>query len=169
MGKWINFEEQPSKGITKIFKVTAKEGGDNLGTIKWFTSWRCYSFQPEAGTIFEADCLSDVTSFLKDLMENRKKIKESNMKHLKEFSELNEGLFDFVDKIKKLWKEKHAQRAVDLEQSKAEFHKNFDLLDDNGKSIFYKKLEKLISQTYLSAENLSKLIKEMGDYKKKLA
>jgi hypothetical protein len=92
MGKWINFVEQQSKGVTRIFKVISKEDGDNLGTIKWFSTWRCYTFHPEAGTIFEVDCLSDITNFLKDLMDNRKKLKESNtnMKHTKLFEEFIE-------------------------------------------------------------------------------
>lgn len=92
MGKWINFIEQPAKGTTKIFKVIAKEGEIDLGTIKWFSKWRCYSFYPEPGTVFEKDCLSDITNFVKDLMENRKKIKESDtMKHLKTWTQLNES------------------------------------------------------------------------------
>lgn len=94
MGKWIDFIEQPSKGITKIFKVISKEGGDDLGTIKWYTSWRCYTFQPDSKTIFEIDCLTDINTFLKDLMDNRKKLKES-MNHIKLFeSFVNEQEWD---------------------------------------------------------------------------
>ncbi len=51
MAKWINFIEQPSKGVTKIFKVISKEGEDELGTIKWFSNWRCYVFNPNPETV----------------------------------------------------------------------------------------------------------------------
>lgn len=90
MAKWIDFVEQESKGKTKIFKVIAKEGGNFLGTIKWFSNWRKYCFYPENSTIFETDCLNDISNFLKELMDDRKKLKENNtiystMKHIKLF------------------------------------------------------------------------------------
>lgn len=87
MAKWIEFIEQPSKGVTKIFKVSAKEGDQTLGIIKWFGNWRKYAFYPEANTIFEKDCLDDISTFLDDLMEQRKlkKISESRIKSFKGF------------------------------------------------------------------------------------
>jgi len=86
MAKWINFVEQSSKGKTKIFKVFSKEGNLELGVVKWHGPWRIYAFHPEPGTLFEIDCLSDITEFLKELMEERKKLKESlDLKHIKLF------------------------------------------------------------------------------------
>jgi hypothetical protein len=94
MGKWIEFKEQPSKGITKIFKVVSKEGGLNLGTVKWFSAWRCYAFYPESETVFEKACLSDITKFVEDLMNDRKKLKET-MKHIKSYISLNEARLNY--------------------------------------------------------------------------
>jgi hypothetical protein len=47
MGKWINFIKQESTGKTEIYKVFSKEGNLELGTIKWYSAWRCYTFQPK--------------------------------------------------------------------------------------------------------------------------
>lgn len=71
MSKWIDFIEGHAKGVTKVFLVKTKDGG-HLGMIKWYSPWRKYSFFPEQHTIFETDCLSDIVSFIKDLMLDRK-------------------------------------------------------------------------------------------------
>lgn len=87
MGKWINFIKQESTGKTEIHNVFSKEGNLELGTIKWYSAWRCYTFQPKPETIFETDCLQDITDKIKSLMEDRKKLKESTnvLKHIKLF------------------------------------------------------------------------------------
>lgn len=70
--KWITFVQQPSTGKTSIFKVIAKQGNIDLGTIKWFSRFRKYSFFPEAGTIYENDCLKDLSRFLDELALERR-------------------------------------------------------------------------------------------------
>lgn len=124
--KWIKAVEQPAKGITKIFKIISKEGDLDLGTIKWYSAWRCYAFYPEANTIFEKDCLQDITDFIKNLMEERKKIKESTaeMKHIKLFEEhsltyeqaVELGKFDdkIKDHIVKKYDYNYGQRPVGM-------------------------------------------------------
>lgn len=70
--RWIIMVQQPSPGKTTIWKVVSKEGNFHLGTIKWFTNWRKYSFFPEPQTIFETDCLTDISNFMQQLMLERR-------------------------------------------------------------------------------------------------
>ena len=69
MSKWIRFEEQPIEKGKKLatYKVLTKDGDTLLGKISWYGAWRCYSFYPEPGTLFEKTCLLDITEFLIDI------------------------------------------------------------------------------------------------------
>ena len=71
---WLRIIEVGSTGKTWIFNVNAKEGGSNLGQIRWFGRWRKYSFFPNAETVFERQCLRDIAQVLGVLMEERKNI-----------------------------------------------------------------------------------------------
>ena len=70
---WLRIVEVGNTGKTKIFDVAPKEGGNNLGQIRWFSHWRKYSFFPNASTIFEQQCLRDIAQVLGILMNERKK------------------------------------------------------------------------------------------------
>lgn len=74
--KWIDFVEQPAKGITKIFKIIPKEqaftDGSDIGEIRWYSAWRQYCFYSKANCIFETQCLGDIRRFLDALMLERK-------------------------------------------------------------------------------------------------
>jgi hypothetical protein len=48
-----------------------------LGFIEWYTPWRCYTFYPYQDKVWSWDCLKEVSDFIKDLMEKRKK--ENNL------------------------------------------------------------------------------------------
>jgi hypothetical protein len=73
MSKWIDFKEMPQTGKTKIYQVVPKEyPGSCLGEIKWYGSWRCYAFYPFPNCVFEKTCLKDITSFIENLMLQRK-------------------------------------------------------------------------------------------------
>jgi hypothetical protein len=48
-------------GKTKIVAVKSMDDSP-LGHIKWYAPWRKYAFQPDWGTIFEADCLGDIAA-----------------------------------------------------------------------------------------------------------
>jgi hypothetical protein len=65
MSKWIKFLEQqvPPDRKTKIFLVLTTDGVSDLGTVKWFGRWRCYSFFPNTDTVFEKQCLRDIADF----------------------------------------------------------------------------------------------------------
>jgi len=75
MAKWIEFIEQdfPDRK-TKVFVVQNKENGVVLGTVRWFGSFRQYSFYPAEHTVFEKTCLRDIADFMAQLMEERKKM-----------------------------------------------------------------------------------------------
>lgn len=74
MSKWITFEVIEEKPKTKVWGVFTKDGGVELGTIKWFPQWRKYSFFPAEQTVFETQCLNDIAQFLFTATENHKKV-----------------------------------------------------------------------------------------------
>ncbi len=65
MSKWLKFIQQTARPDrkTKIFVVLTSDGVSDLGTVKWFGRWRCYSFFPNAETVFENQCLRDIADF----------------------------------------------------------------------------------------------------------
>lgn len=72
MGKWIDIIEVPRENrITKAFVVKNKDGSF-LGDIQWSAPWRKYAFFPSINTLFDADCLNDIVSFMTKLMFERK-------------------------------------------------------------------------------------------------
>jgi hypothetical protein len=78
MGKWIEFielEELHTKKKTKTYKVVNKDNGSFLGFVRWFGSFRQYSFFPSEGCVFEKTCLRDIADFMQKLMDERKKSK----------------------------------------------------------------------------------------------
>ena len=71
--KWIIFSLYEDTGKTKKYYVFTKDFVSlKLGEIKWFGRWRQYSFFPEPNTVFEKQCLKDITNFIETLMLNRK-------------------------------------------------------------------------------------------------
>ena len=54
-------------GKTSIWKVLNKNTQAILGEIRWYASWRQYTFMPEKGTIFSVGCLDDIKKFIKGL------------------------------------------------------------------------------------------------------
>ena len=56
-------------GLTKIWYVKSV-AGTALGTISWHAPWRRYCFTPAVNTLFDAECLIDITNFLTLEMDN---------------------------------------------------------------------------------------------------
>lgn len=75
MAKWIEFVEMniPTKK-TKTFIVRNKDNGCEIGMVKWFGAFRQYSFFPNNETVYEKTCLNDISKFMENLMEERKKM-----------------------------------------------------------------------------------------------
>lgn len=50
-------------GKTRVWEVVNRRDGSSIGTVRWFGRWRCYSFHPDANTVFEKVCLRDIADF----------------------------------------------------------------------------------------------------------
>jgi hypothetical protein len=62
-------------GMTQIWKVESAHTGVDLGVVKWYASWRRYAFFP-GNTLFDADCLREIASFLTEQMQMRTQDKQ---------------------------------------------------------------------------------------------
>ena len=70
--KWLVFHRLHNPNIkTQIWLIISNHYGQQLGYIKWFSRWRCYSFFPERETIFNNGCLKDIKDFIDRLMNDR--------------------------------------------------------------------------------------------------
>ena len=67
MSKYLRFKLIEQKPKTKIVAVQSKIHPIRLGIIKWWNSWRCYVFLPDSGTLYNAECLDDIQSYIKEL------------------------------------------------------------------------------------------------------
>lgn len=70
--KWIEFIKTHSTGKTESFDCYNHEFGSFLGVVKWYGSFRKYSFFPQPNIVFESTCLKDIADFLDKLMLERK-------------------------------------------------------------------------------------------------
>lgn len=66
---WLRFETgTPVRGRrTLVWRVSTKEHRLPLGEIDWYSPWRRYVFEPEAGTLYEEDCLRVIAAFVENL------------------------------------------------------------------------------------------------------
>lgn len=51
---------------TSRWEVITRPGQESLGIVHWNSGWRCYSFYPDGGTLYEHLCLEEIAGFLKD-------------------------------------------------------------------------------------------------------
>ncbi len=65
--------DNPGRKTDKYAVMQTKNQGGQLGIIKWFGRWRQYTFYPLFDTIWNKDCLEQVTEKITDLMNERKK------------------------------------------------------------------------------------------------
>lgn len=71
--KWIIFSLYENTGKTLKYNIYTKDTPPiKLGEIRWFGRWRQYAFFPEPNTVYEKQCMQDITNFLKKLMLDRK-------------------------------------------------------------------------------------------------
>lgn len=71
---WLHFKTgSPVVGRrTLTWLVSAKESGVPLGQIDWYSPWRRYVFEPEAGTLYEEDCLRVIAAFVENLTKRQR-------------------------------------------------------------------------------------------------
>lgn len=78
--KYLRFEEIPVPHLKTKRWYVKNVGGEVLGGIYWYGPWRKYVFQvaPKEGhfsgtPIFDKGCLTEISDFLHEQMEARKK------------------------------------------------------------------------------------------------
>ena len=75
--KYIHFievkHEKPT--ITSIWICQNKKSNEELGTVRWYASWRQYCFFNRVQAVYSAGCLDDISDFIKKAMEERKEKK----------------------------------------------------------------------------------------------
>ena len=70
ISKWIEFKDwgDSDSGKTRIWGVVSKDTPPvKLGEIKWFSRWRKYAFFPCTDTVFEEECLRDISFFVEQV------------------------------------------------------------------------------------------------------
>jgi hypothetical protein len=53
-------------GKTRIWSVIATRNDALLGEIRYYGRWRQYAFFPEPNTIFNPDCMDEVSKFCRE-------------------------------------------------------------------------------------------------------
>jgi len=69
--KFIN-AGQSASGKTQVWGVLSVHSGHLIGAVKWYGRWRRYVIYPQDGTLFDAECLSEIAAFLSTQMEMRR-------------------------------------------------------------------------------------------------
>lgn len=75
-GKWIHIRPNATTNKTGLWRIYA-DSGEIIGEIKWYGPFRKYSFFPYPQTVYEQDCLKEITNFIVFLMEARKQLKKA--------------------------------------------------------------------------------------------
>ncbi len=71
----LKFVEVGDTGKTKIYDVINRHSGFRIATVKWHGGWRKYCLFPESDTLFDEGCLKQISGFLRNLMDARKKVR----------------------------------------------------------------------------------------------
>ena len=72
MSQFLEFKEIPAPALkTKVVDVLSQRSGERLAQIKWYGPWRCYTLHPVSMTIWNEQCLMDVTSYINRLKAER--------------------------------------------------------------------------------------------------
>ena len=70
--QYLEFDLVGDTGKTTIWNILSKSSGFILGKVKWYGPWRQYSFFPTAETIFNKECMKDISSCIGILMDERR-------------------------------------------------------------------------------------------------
>ena len=76
MKSYVDFELAEKKPKTSVYLVRSKSDRSVLGRIYWWFAWRQYVFAPSPSTLWSNGCLDEVQTFIKGLMEERRKGKK---------------------------------------------------------------------------------------------
>lgn len=72
--KWLSITHQGNTGKTDFWNVYTKEGTLLLGQIRWFSTFRQYSFYPQPNTVYEKQFMRDIANFMEEEMKKRNEI-----------------------------------------------------------------------------------------------
>jgi hypothetical protein len=70
--RYLEFDRIGYTGKTDVWDILSKSQESILGKIKWFGRWRQYCFYPSPNTIFNPECMADISKKIKELMELRR-------------------------------------------------------------------------------------------------
>ena len=70
--RYLEFDRIGYTGKTDVWDVLSKSQESILGKIKWYGPWRQYCFFPSPNTIFNPECMADISKKIKELMELRR-------------------------------------------------------------------------------------------------
>jgi hypothetical protein len=64
---YLEFKEMPNKfGKTRLFAVINTLAQIPLGVIKFHGAWRRYLFVPDPNTMFDPDCMDEISKFARE-------------------------------------------------------------------------------------------------------
>ncbi len=66
LGKYMD-ARLTARRKTDQWTIRPLRGGTDLGVVKWFGRWRQYAFYPASGTIFNPDCMDEISQFARGL------------------------------------------------------------------------------------------------------
>lgn len=96
MSKYLEFVDVSDqyKKKTKTFEVKNKTNGSYLGQVSWAGGWRKYTFTtPHSSLMFDTGCLDHISSFIKELMGERK----VSVKSISRRRDRPTNAFDLID------------------------------------------------------------------------
>ena len=66
IGKWLIAEEmgQAPGRKTKRWEIRNRYEGCTLGEVYWYSQWKKYVFEPQEASVYESQCLRDLSAFL---------------------------------------------------------------------------------------------------------
>ena len=70
--KYVDFDELIWGGKTTKAYVRTKDE-TVIGIVKWYPAWRRYCFFPDSETLYDSQCMKDISAYIDELMELRNK------------------------------------------------------------------------------------------------
>jgi hypothetical protein len=69
----LSFEIQPKpKGRKTEIWTVVDQKEYRLGAVSWWAPWRRYTFHPDGSTVYDADCLREISGFCREETLKRK-------------------------------------------------------------------------------------------------
>ena len=93
-GEFLQMVEIKRTEKTAGWRVESSSTAVLLGFISWYGNWRKYCFFPHEGTVWDTKCLTEVTQFINDRMQERKSIfREMKLEMLVDTELIVEGFY----------------------------------------------------------------------------